>query len=206
MKCIIPAAGFGTRMSMAMDKSKEMLKDPGYKHQPIIQYSLDLCEAFKLEPVVITREEKKDLRQYLFDKQVETLVITPEGEWNNTVLKSSPCWEENNILILPDTRFYSFKVIEDIQRGLILGNNAVMALHEVTDPPKWGIIEDYRLYEKPDKDFQILPGEKFWAWGLIGFKDTYGQELFSSVKFFKELKNVGFTFLDKFEDITRNEK
>lgn len=206
MKCIIPAAGFGTRMSMAMDKSKEMLKDPGYKHQPIIQYSLDLCEAFNLEPVVITREEKKDLRQYLFDNQVETLVITPEGEWNNTVLKSSPCWEENNILILPDTRFYSFKVIEDIQRGLMLGNNAVMALHEVIDPSKWGMVEDYVLYEKSPTPLAYLG--KQWAWGLIGFKDSYGQELFSQLQYRSGLKlrNVGFTYLDKFEDITRNGK
>jgi len=200
MKCIIPAAGFGTRMSMAMNKSKEMLPDPGYKHQPIIQYALDLCKAFKMEPLVITRKEKQDLRQYLFNQGVEFIDIEVKGEWNETVLASKDHWVENNMLILPDTRFSSFKCIQDIQRGLELGNNAVIALHEVTDPDKWGIITPrYVLLEKPD---YLSNDTKYSAWGLIGFKKSYGQELFSNVKCL-DLKNVGFTYLDKFEDITR---
>lgn len=214
MKCIVPCAGFGTRMSMAKDCSKEMLPDPGYKHQPIIQYVLDLCEAFKLEPLVITRKEKQDLRQYLFDKQVDFIDIDVKGEWNESVLASKELWAENNLLILPDTRFYSYKCIEDIQRGLELGNNAVMALHEVTDPSKWstwGMIFNNHIYEKPNltdyywyENYTKEPEMK-WAWGLIGFKDTYGQELFSNIQCL-ELKNVGFTYLTKFEDITRGTK
>lgn len=200
MKCIIPAAGYGTRMSMARGKSKEMLPDLGYKRQPIIQYALDLCKAFHMEPLVITREDKKDLRQYLFDQGVKFIDIDVKGEWNESVLASESFWDKDNLLLLPDTRFDSFKCIEDIQNGLKLGNNAVMALHEVTDPEKWGCVVQYRLFEK----CQFM-GDKFWAWGLIGFKNTYGQELFSNVDYL-ELRNVGFTFLKNFEDITRNEK
>lgn len=206
MRCIIPAAGYGTRVGMKPNQSKEMLPDPGYKRQPIIQYSLDLCKAFNMDPIVITREDKKDLRQYLYDNQIEEQLIDVKGEWDQTVLASQIHWYENNMLILPDTRFSSFKCIEDIQRGLKLGNNAVMALHEVTDPSKWGIIDTtYSLWEKPKG---IICGfGKQWAWGLIGFKDMYGQELFSNVQYSSlKLKNVGFTYLDKFEDITRNGK
>lgn len=200
MRCIIPAAGYGTRMGMKPNQSKEMLPDPGYKHQPMIQYALDLCKAFNMDPIVITREDKKDLRQYLFNNEIEEQLIDVKGEWNQTVLASQVHWYENNMLLLPDTRFSSFRCIEDIQRGLNLGNNAVMALHEVTDPSKWGIASGYVLYEKPN----FLFG-KHWAWGLIGFKNTYGQELFSNVESLK-MENVGFTFLEKFEDITRNGK
>lgn len=83
--------------------------------------------------------------------------------------------------------------------GLELGNNAVMALHDVTDPQNWGCVWNNTLYEKPS----FFSEGNHWAWGLMGFKDTYGQELFSNVTSLI-LKNVGFTFLDKFEDITRD--
>lgn len=202
MKAIIPAAGLGTRMGMRPDQSKEMLPDRNHMGKPLIQWCLDLCKAFNIDPIVITREDKKDLRQYLFNNGIEFMDIKPEGEWNDTVLKSQEHWEEDNILILPDTRFDRIRCIEDIQRSLSLGNNAVLAVHEVTDPSKWGIIKDYKLIEKP-KD---LRGKQM-AWGLIGFKDYYGVELFNNMSNNGYvLKDIGFTFLNKFEDLTRNGK
>lgn len=205
MRAIIPCAGYGTRMNMLPNKSKEMLLDKedwgiGNKGKPLIQYALTICKMFNLEPIVITRKEKTDLRQYLFDNQVEFIDIEVEGEWPQTILKSKDHWNMDNILILPDTRFSSLRCIEDIQKGLKLGNNAVMALHEVPDPNKWGIVEDYLLFEKS----KFIYTENQWAWGLIGFKGYYGVELFSNMRdngF--ELKDVGFTYLNDFQDITR---
>lgn len=202
MRAIIPCSGFGTRMNMKPNESKEMLEDKIFDCKHIIDYSLKQCKFFNLNPLVITRKDKKDLIKYLKQNKIEYMIYEPkpEEEWYHSVLASKDHWEENNLLILPDTRFNSIFCIEDIERGLKLGNNAVMALHEVADPSKWGIIlnRGYTLLEKP-KNFK---GDKFWAWGLIGFKHTYGQELFSSVKCL-ELTNVGFVYLKSFQDITR---
>lgn len=201
MRCIIPAAGFGTRMGMKPGQSKEMLPSPENKYNPIISYALTLCKMFNMEPLVVTRKEKVDLRQYLFNEQVKFIDIEVEGEWNETILKSREHWHKENLLLLPDTRFSSLRVIENIQRGLSLGNNAVMALHRVPDPSNWGIVtNNYTLMEKPE----ISTGPQL-AWGLIGFRNTYGQKLFSNVKYL-ELENVGFTYLDYFKDITRGSK
>lgn len=204
MNAIIPCCGFGTRMGMTYNSSKEMLPDPENNSAPIIEYSLNICEQFNIAPIVIVRKEKIDLIDYLNQHQIEYMIYEPKSneEWNHTVLASQSLWLEDSLLILPDTRFSRFKCIEDIQRGLKLGNNAVMALHEVTDPSKWGIIRGNTLFEKPK---QFPEGLTEWAWGLIGFKDTYGQELFSNVQSL-ELRNVGFTFLNKFEDLTRGSK
>lgn len=202
MRAIIPCCGFGTRMSMTPNESKEMLEDTrfGYKH--IIDYAIQQCKLFNLDPLIITRPAKTDLIQYCEDNQIECMIYEPKGkqEWDETVLASKDHWYEDNILILPDTRFNSIYCIEDIRRGLELGNNAVMALHEVTDPSKWGIVDDYYLIDKP-----MYKEGKWNAWGLIGFRYYYGQELFSGVRSGIGLENVGFTYLKSFEDITRGD-
>lgn len=200
IKCIIPCAGFGTRVNMKPNQSKEMLPDPGYKRQPIIQFALDMCKTFNLEPLVITREDKKDLRQYLFNANINFIDIKVEGEWYDSVLKSSNYWNNHNILLLPDTRFTPLRCLQDLKNGLELGNESVFALHKVNEPNKWGIIKDYQLLEKP-KD---LIGEQ-WAWGAIGFTKTMGEFLFKD-NFIKILDNTGFTYFTKFEDITRGKK
>lgn len=202
MKAIIPCAGYGTRVGMRPDQSKEMLPDANHKGKPLIQWCLDICKAFNIEPLVITRKEKKDLRQYLFNAGVKFIDIKVEREWADSILKSKDHWDEQNILILPDTRFDRIRCIEDIQRGLSLGNKAVLALHEVTDPDKWGIVKDYMMYEKPD-----LTGKQ-WAWGLIGFTKFEGECIFTGMRDegYFYLEHTGFTFLNKFEDLTRGDK
>lgn len=170
-----------------------------FQNKPIIEYSLNLCKTYNLEPFIITRPEKQDLINYLNTHQIKYMLYNPDGkEWNETVLACKDQWDENNLLILPDTRFKSPEVIKDMQRSLEMGNEAVIALHEVPDPSKWGIITpEYELLEKPA---HLTGNQK--AWGLISFKNTYGQELFSNVKYIK-LKNTGFVFLEEFKDITR---
>ena len=64
VRVIIPAAGFGTRVSCAVDESKEMLPDP-VNGRPLIAYSLDICFDLGINPIVITRPEKRDLISYI---------------------------------------------------------------------------------------------------------------------------------------------
>lgn len=202
-KCILPCAGFGLRMGMLPNQSKEMLQDG--TGNPVIQYSLDLCYKYDLEPVIITRKEKTDLLAYCHCRvyPIETLIIEPNGEWPNTILASKDLWNENNIMILPDTRFNPTSVIKDMESSLKLGNRAVIALHEVSDSSKWCIVDDYQLIEKPNWD------EKSMAMGLIGFKKDEGELLFSIINKRNmpySLMDAGFVYLNDFKDITRGGK
>src|SRR6266850_3092271 len=115
MRAIIPCAGFGTRVGMKSNQSKELLPDSNNK--PLIQYSLDICRLYQIDPLVILREEKKDLQEYLKKEKVNYITIKPEGEWYDTVLKSQGHWDENNVLMLPDTKF-DIDRIKDIVSGL----------------------------------------------------------------------------------------
>jgi UTP-glucose-1-phosphate uridylyltransferase len=198
-KAIIPCAGFGTRMFMKPNESKEMLYIDGTGN-PIIQYSLDLCYKYDLEPLIITRKEKTDLIEYCNKPWIQTLIIEPNGEWPNTILASKHLWNENNIMILPDTRFNPTSVIKDMEMSLKLGNRSVIALHEVSDSSKWCIVDDYKLIEKPDFNTKAM------AMGLIGFKDVEGISLFDTIsqrntRFL--LEDAGFVYLNDFKDITR---
>lgn len=203
VKAIIPCAGFGTRVNMKPDESKEMLiLKNGTK--PIIEYSLSLCKQYNLDPVVITREEKQDLIQYLEKNhpEVEIVIVEPKGEWPDTLLAAHKSWGSNNILILPDTRFSDSNVILDMVEGLELGNRSVLALHYVDDIRKWGSVKNYHVTEKSQTKEDGL------AWGLIAFTYLGGLEMFKALSKRNEpfcLTNAGFVYLDSFEDITRGE-
>lgn len=202
MRAIIPAAGFGTRLKMKPNQSKEMLTDNIYGYEHIIDFAIHFCKINDIEPFVITREDKKDLIKYLKKNKIKYMLYEPkkDEEWYDTVIASKEHWVEENLLLLPDTRFRSLFLGEQIENSLKLGNNAVLVLHKVDNPSKWGIINKYQLLEKPTN----LKCSQ-WAWGLIGFKKEYGEYLFT--KYYTEngyrLKDCGFMFLNSFKDITR---
>jgi dTDP-glucose pyrophosphorylase len=199
MRAIIPCAGKGTRVNMLLHQAKEYLPDPespqGY---PIIDYSLELCEKYDLDPLIISRKEKTGLNEYL--SEYETLIIEPEGEWPETILKSEHLWDKHNILILPDTRFEPTDVIQHMKNDLENGALFSIALHSVTDSSKWCVVKDYELIEKP------IFNEKSWAMGLIGWDKTGGGQLFKTLATRGapcHLIDTSFQYLDSFKDITR---
>ena len=212
-KAIIPCAGFGTRMGMNPDLSKEMLTDPS-TDQPLIQYSLNLCLQYGLKPVIITRPEKQDLIDYLQDKGVELQIEEPGKEWAETVLKTEKNWGTHNIVMLPDCKFGPHKIIEQMMFNIVT-NDLVFALHELPEhgstpeTTNWGIVTPHKTAEKP-KNYSQLYGP-YYAWGLIGFKKSRGKALFQTYtekgKWF-DLNNekCSFLFLDAYRDITRTGK
>lgn len=201
MKCILPCAGFGTRVGMQPNQSKEMLIEPG-TNRPVIEYSLLLCNEYKMTPMVVTRADKKDLIEYCTGR-ADVLIVDPIGEWSMSVLMTQPYWEKNNILILPDTRFSPTSIITKIENDLNNGADISLGLHNVDDPDKWCIVQDYGLYEKP----KHLPGNK-WAFGIIGFTEFAGYKLFKNLEMHKvtDLHNTSFQYLESFKDITRDKK
>lgn len=200
-KGIVPAAGIGSRMNMAYNESKEMLLDSFGK--PIIQWSFDLCKKYNIEPLVVTRIEKSDLIEYCIKQGVDTQIIKPFGDWPDTIIQSDINWTENNLLILPDTRFNPQHVVHELISDLENGCQYSIGVHNVVDISKWCVISDYSLIEKPN---QIDPGV---AMGLIAFKGEAGRGLFKTIskrdRAFK-LSDCGFHYLNEFTDITRTGK
>lgn len=204
-KAIIPAAGLGTRVGMKPNESKEMLIDPITK-KPVIDYALELCTKYNLEPVIITRKAKKDLIKHV-ENDSHLLIVDEDfidgKEWPDTVLASQMFWGANNILILPDTRFEPNDIIRELDISLKLGAEISLALHRVGDGSKWCIVRDYMICEKPESK------DPAWAWGLVGFKQEAGIELFEGLKVrgqYNNLSRTSFSYLKSFKDITRNKK
>ncbi len=199
VKCVIPCAGYGTRMNMPIDKSKELLP---YQGVPLLEHHLELCEIYNLEPHIITRKEKTDLIEFCKRRSVVCQIIDPQGDLcSHTILKSEPYWNENNIMLLPDTIFTPSSILEQIKMGLSLGNNAVLACHKVEDVSKWCNINNYNIIEK---SVDTNPG---MAWGIVGFKRDYGVELFKAMTLHNtphRLVNTGFVALSSFKDVTRD--
>lgn len=199
MLAIIPCCGFGTRVKMKPNESKEMLLDSSGK--PIINYSLKLCKKYNLDPLFLVRKEKQDLINYLKKKKVKYLIMEPGNEWSQTIYNSKEHWDEKNILLLPDTRFEPIEIIEQIKKSLEFGYDLSYAVHKVSDCSKWGIVSLFGYIEKPQTS---IFGN---SWGLIGFTKEAGSVIFKNMEnkscYYKHEFNTNFVFLDKFEDITR---
>lgn len=208
-RVILPCAGFGTRMSMKPDESKEMLHHNGF---PIIDYALDLCKEVGAQPVVITRVEKQDLKDYLNEKNFngDTVFFTeysPIGEWPQTILDNRKHWGMYNILLLPDTRFSpDINTLIDMNSLLQHGSQLVFARHKVQDPGNWGVIKNGMICEKPKGGIE---GAEYTAWGLIGFTKYAGVELFTAMtrpgEWHQLPKDTTFVELKSFKDVTRGQ-
>lgn len=198
MRVIIPCAGYGTRMGMDPNKSKELLLDDTGK--PIIEWCLNLFS--RSQYLLIIREGKQDLIDYCIKNGLLFIVVPPTKEWPDTILQSADYWDTRNLLLLPDTRFepsFNAKLVP----YSLMHNKLVLGIHEVDNISKWGAVKGNSLAEKPD---DISPGE---AWGFIGFKEEVGRELFSNFLAKGQWMSYNGIYkikLDSFKDITRGSK
>lgn len=196
---IIPCAGYGNRINMPYDKSKEMLIDP-VTNQPLIQWTLDRASEVGQKALVITRHKKTDLIEYCKQQSnVEVLILEEDTfDWAETVLKSESYWEDYNILLLPDTRFRNVEILKtDICTSLFFGT------HKVRDSYNWGILANGNICEKPKGM------GRGYAWGFIGFKKTIGKEFFTAMlnkNVWYEMNNYYSNTLYDFVDLTRTGK
>jgi dTDP-glucose pyrophosphorylase len=210
--CLIPAAGFGKRVGSPL--SKEMLVDPA-SGAPIVDWSIHLALKNNLQPVIITRKEKINLRIYIEEHWPEAKVFLIEAskEWPHSVGLSESLWGEVNLMLLPDTRFEpqfsAGQLIEDCRQGWDLS----FATFQVEDFKTWGVVDMQsrflRICEKP-RDL-MSNSEQFAAWGLFAFRKSCGAELFRGLlKSNLSHKWTEFSFkaqfhqLEYFRDITRD--
>lgn len=201
MKVIIPCAGYGTRLDTKPNESKEMLWD-NQRQERIIDYSLRLCRDLELEPLVLTRTGKDDLNNYLRSNKVPMYYSDYGTEWYDTILQAHEVWEDNNMVLLPDTRWdnalQSLKHIKYCFEKL----NSVMALGtlEVEDARKWCVLHGDFLFEKPSSTMCSL------GVGVFAFHKEIGKRMFEAFKnkeSFEIPKSTQFVELENFKDITR---
>lgn len=200
MRAIIPCAGFGTRMGMGVNKSKELLVDPS-TGKPIIEYHLDLCVKYELEPLIILRQEKVDLIEYCDINKLDCIAVSHNREWPRTIFLSNERWYEGNILLLPDTKFEPTGILKHTKTDLEIGAELSLGVHQVMDPSKWCVVQNYTLNEKPN-----IANIQSWAFGIIGFSRGAGLKLFDDLDRSKKsvLSNrTSIQYLDMFKDITR---
>lgn len=196
---IIPCAGYGTRVDMPINQSKELLSFDG---EVLLKWHLDLCKEHGVIPLVITRKEKQDLINYCAEQQVMCLILTPKGEWIDTVLASKHLWGEKNILLLPDTRYEPREAFKSLLEALDT-KDVVVGTHEVSDGNKWGIVnrvcESVLIAEKPKNATNAI------AWGLIAFCKTEGIDLLKSLRDSgnAQFSNAEIIPLKSFKDYTR---
>jgi dTDP-glucose pyrophosphorylase len=201
-KAIIPCAGFGTRMRMLPHEAKELIPDEN--GNPTIDWSLNICKQYNIEPIVVTRPEKKEFNDFLNQKNI-TYVFDEGKSVGTSVLQTKEYWGDYNIMLLPDTRFeYDDKFFINIFKSMEVGNDSMFALFNVEDYGNWGVICDNTFYEKPKRQF--TSNDNALAWGVIGFRKEYGETLFNSYNLTSPpltLSNPGYLFIENFRDISR---
>lgn len=202
MKALIPCAGYGTRMRMQPHEAKELLPDE--EGNPTIEWSLNICKKYNIEPVIITRSEKLEFIEYLKNNNINYIIGGGEST-GESILNAKEQWGDYNIVILPDTRFdYPETLFHDMLKGMKLGNDCTFALFNVEDHHNWGVVCDNTFYEKPKKIF--TQEDNALAWGLFGFKKSYGETLLTNYNITSEplkLTNPGYYFIENFRDISR---
>lgn len=201
---IIPCAGFGTRMGMSPDKSKELL--PLANGKPLIEHHLDICRNLKIKPVILIREEKRDLLDFCRSRKIQTVLIDPKGEWTSTVLQSQRVWGIRNLLMLPDTLYSPENTGKFLLQGLYDGADVAIATHSPSDLSNWGVVRSsgagvLSLCEKP-KDPTPATDK---AWGLLGFTKHSGFKLFTGFesKQWFTIDNAFVVDMLNFKDVTR---
>ena len=197
---ILPCCGFGTRVNMPANQSKELLLNPA-TNQPLIQWHIDLCQKYEIEPIFIIRPAKTDLIEYVKDIGTTVLYEPKENEeWMFTIYNNREHFGVKNILMLPDTTFEPADLTElKLQLEWL---ELVSLTHEVSEPTKWGTITDSYIYEKQDWGNNT-------AWGVLGF-DISIVHIFEDLGKYKQTDISKFVKhqlpLINFKDHTRNGK
>lgn len=175
MRAIIPAAGWGRRMGSP--PAKELLPHPIDPSRNFLELCLDLCAQFGLDPLIISRQNKEALNDWLSVHLTRDhyLLLPPTSEWSETVWLSHPAWGEENILLLPDVFFEPLSVLEVMKQNL-KSYEMVLATHRIPlrVAHQWGLLlSDGFVVEKPQK---LLPEwenmKHLTAWGVIAFRKS----------------------------------
>lgn len=179
---LLPAAGLGTRVGSP--PAKELL--PDLQNRPLIDFALEQAFAREWPVHVITRAEKRSLLEHLatwqdrgLDVSIQLVELTKE--WPETLLLSRPFWRENNLVVLPDTRYEPLDIWDEmlrVQQKMAAAVYAVCESQDFSNISSWGVIESdpFRLCEKP-QHLLSKSENSYLIWGLMMFEKSAGEAL-----------------------------
>jgi hypothetical protein len=207
---IIPSAGYGHRVGRP--PAKELLPHPEFKSKSYLEVAIEICEEFNLFPLIISRQDKDALNQFVLEKlgPSHLLTLSKTDEWTDSVKQSLDFWGDKNLLLLPDVFFSPRGAIHNILMALN-HNEMVLGIHKIepTTSPLWGVVDTIKgtVWEKPTS----VDAFQATAWGLIGFRGGKASKQFW-IEYhlsFKEQRPVNlptpfkFVELERFVDLTR---
>lgn len=180
-KVLLPAAGYGTRVKAKSASGKELLIDP-VTNKPLIDWATRKAWNADMECLVISRSDKTDLNEYIGTGcyHAKLLTLEPEklNEWPDTILAAKDEWADLNIMVLPDTRFFSPEVVLRQMEQSLMMLEASFAVFTVEDSEqsKFAMFDGKHIAEKPT---EAVPGAL--AIGLIAFRKEVGEQLFTAL-------------------------
>lgn len=208
-RVILPAAGYGTRVSAPIESGKELMLDP-MTGGPLIAWSVALSRQVGGVPLVVSRQDKSIFNEWLINNGIDKLEIAPHRlkEWPSTILMSSKYWRSLNLFLLPDTRFG--EPIEGLKQAWEkTSTHDVVFLTvpiEGRDPTKFALFnpDTNQIAEKPTKGTapKVICG--------VFFTRAAGKDVFNCLTkrgSWRKLKHSA-TYVDLpwFKDITRTGK
>jgi bifunctional N-acetylglucosamine-1-phosphate-uridyltransferase/glucosamine-1-phosphate-acetyltransferase GlmU-like protein len=196
---LIPAAGFGTRMGSP--PAKELLHHPYFKNKNFLEICLESCQKLSVSPLVISRKDKTELNDFLSQNNIPFTLINQSLDWQDSILQSEFLWQEENLVLLPDTYFTP---LSQVQKTLMKLKDVSLSFtyFKVSDSKNWGGI-------KFDSKEVLIVEKKTgfnYAWGHLAFKKEIGSKLFKHLLHDKEFKFHGLfsaQMIDTFIDLTR---
>ncbi len=206
VKAIIPCCGFGTRMNMAPNQSKELLINPK-TNKPLIQFWLDICSDNNLSPFLLIRPEKTDLISFCLANQIEHQVMMPGKEWADTIYLSNSMWADKNIVFLPDTEITPKSAVSEMVTNLH-HSPLVMGVFPVNESNKWCVLATTKTGESFLAEKQKLKNVSFVGVGVWAFEKECGIRMFkdlSESNYHMNVKTLTVN-LDSFVDLTRTGK
>lgn len=205
---LIPAAGLGTRVGSP--PAKELMPHP-QTGRPLMTEALLKVEKFGARPLVITREQKTELNQFLQKVKAPSIVLQEmTREWPETILKTEAYWRTWNFVLLPDTVYEPQSAMQMMWDKISLSRvQAMFATFPVDDFSTWGAVKTDRPFALCEKAQGNL-GRSWRAWGIFAFHRSIGKELLQKMlasTFDHEIKDLPFELdfvtLSSFDDITR---
>jgi hypothetical protein len=196
---LIPAAGYGRRMGSP--PAKELLSHPDFPDKNFMQIAIQRCLEVNLKPLVISRVDKTELNEYLFQHRIPFTLIENSEDWPETLLKSFNHWTLHSIVLLPDTTFKPEGILKNLADDLF-SQSLSLSLFKIQDSSLWGGVGfDQNKIEISEKKIGYQ-----YAWGHLAFHRNVGKELLERLH---QKKNFQFNdqfsvhHLEHFEDLTR---
>jgi hypothetical protein len=168
---LIPCTGYGGRAGAPL--YSEMLPHPRFA-MSFLAKAIERAQNIGYQPLVISRLDKVLLNDWLRGNAIPHALVTPRYSWIQSMQVTQPLWKAKNMVIMPDVDFRPEGALAQVAQ-LLESNPVVMGVFNVEAMDFWGGVkfEGEKVYIGES----IKTREPGLNWGLIGFQQASGEEL-----------------------------